>query len=384
VPDVVVVGGGIIGAACADELTRRGATVTLIERDELAAGASGRNQGLWVPPEDPALHPIATRSLTRYLEVADEAPLPVWIDRTPVGTVFVAIDAQALAPTRRILEGVSQEGLVEELDAAALADAEPEIARDVAGAWLIEGGHRLDPAALTVALALLAASRGAEIRHHLTVRALRTNGDRVTGVVSDDGPIDADEVVVAAGPWSPRLLEPAGVRVPVVGVRGWLVRVDPAEPLVRHLVRSVERVPDRIERPSAGEVARNGLPTSDDYGSVVHPHVDGTALVGSSGAAWLTPEPEDASVPQRILTDAIRVVPRLAEAPMLSSWWGLRPMTPDERPLIGRVREGLVVATGHGSEGVINGAGTAELVAATVSGEAPPFDAAPFDPFRFA
>jgi D-hydroxyproline dehydrogenase subunit beta len=384
VPDVVVVGGGIIGAACADELTRRGATVTLIERDELAAGASGRNQGLWVPPEDPALHPIAARSLTRYLEVADEAPLPVWIDRTPVGTVFVAIDAQALAPTRRILEGVSQEGPVEELDAAALADAEPEIARDVAGSWLIETGHRLDPAALTVALALLAASRGAEIRHHLTVRALRTNGDRVTGVVSDDGPIDADEVVVAAGPWSPRLLEPVGVRLPVVGVRGWLVRVDPAEPLVRHLVRTVERMPDRVERPSAGDVALNGLPTSDDYGSVVHPHVDGTALIGSSRAAWLTPEPEDASVPQRILTDAIRVVPRVAEAPMLSSWWGLRPMTPDERPLIGRVREGLVVATGHGSEGVINGAGTAELVAATVSGEAPPFDASPFDPFRFA
>jgi glycine/D-amino acid oxidase-like deaminating enzyme len=384
VPDVVVIGGGIIGAACADELTRRGAAVSLIERDELAAGASGRNQGLWLPPGDPALHPIAARSLSRYLEVADEAPLPVWIDRTPVGTVFVAIDDEALAPTRQILEGVSRDGLVEELDDVALAGAEPEISRDVAGAWLIDSGHRLDPAVLTVALALLAASRGAEIRHHLTARALRTNGDRVTGVITDEGAIDAEEVIVAAGPWSPRLLEPVGVRLPVIGVRGWLVRVDPTEPLVRHLVRTIERMPDRIERPSAGDVARNGLPTSDDYGSVVHPHVDGTALIGSSRAAWLTPEPEDASVPQRILTDAIRVVPKLAEAPMVSSWWGLRPMTPDERPLIGRVREGLIVATGHGSEGVINGAGTAELVTAIVSGEAPPFDAAVFDPFRFA
>jgi D-hydroxyproline dehydrogenase subunit beta len=384
VPDVVVIGGGIIGAACADAVTRRGATVTLIERDELAAGASGRNQGLWVPPEDPALHPIASRSLARYLEVADEAPLPVWIDRTPIGTVFVAVDDHALAPTRRILDGVSGNGRVEDLDEATLADAEPEIARDVAGAWLIDSGHRLDPAALTVGLALLAAAFGAEIRHHLTARALRTEGDRVIGVVTDDGPIDADDVIVAAGPWSPRLLESVGVRLPVIGVRGWLVRVDPAELLVRHLVRTVERMPDRVERPSAGDVARNGLPTSDDYGSVVHPHVDGTALIGSSRAAWLTPEPEDASVPQRILTDAIRVVPRLAEAPMVSSWWGLRPVTPDERPLIGRVRDGLIVATGHGSEGVINGAGTAELVAATLSGEAPPFDASPFDPFRFA
>jgi len=61
---------------------------------------------------------------------------------------------------------------------------------------------------------------------------------------------------------------------------------------------------------------------------------------GSSRAAWLTPEPEDPSVPQRLLTSAIRIVPRLADALMLSSWWGLRPMTPDQRPVIGRLRDG--------------------------------------------
>jgi D-hydroxyproline dehydrogenase subunit beta len=384
VPDVVVVGGGIIGAACADELTRRGATVTLIERDELATGASGRNQGLWVPPEDPALQLMAARSLLRYLRVAGEAPSPVWIDPRPIGTVYVAIDEDALAPTREMVQHVSTtEPRVEELDGVALAELEPEIARGVAGAWLVDAGHRLDPAGLTVGLALVAASRGATIRHHLSVRALRTSLDRVTGVVTDEGVIDADEVVVAAGPWSPGLLDPVGIRLPVIGVRGWLVRVDPAEPLVRHLIRTVERSPDRIERPTAGDIARNGLPVSDDYGSVVHPHVDGTALIGSSRAAWLTPEPEDPEVPRRILAEAIRVIPRLADTPVVSSWWGLRPMTPDERPLIGRVRDGLVVATGHGSEGVINGAGTAELVTATVLGEPAPFDSFAFDPFRF-
>jgi glycine/D-amino acid oxidase-like deaminating enzyme len=384
VPDVVVVGGGIIGAACADELTRRGASVMLIERDELAAGASGRNQGLWVPPEDPALQLMAARSLLRYLRVPEEAPLPVWIDPRPIGTVYVAVDDDALAATRGMIDRLSgTEPHIEQVDAAALRELEPAIAPDVAGAWLVDAGHRLDPAALTVGLALLAASRGAAIRHHLSVRALRTAGERITGVITDEGAIDADEVVVAAGPWSPRLLDPIGIRLPVTGVRGWLVHVDPSEPLVRHLIRTVERSPDRIERPTAGEVARGGLPMSDDYGSVVHPHVGGTALIGSSRAAWLTPEPEDPEVPRRILTEAIRVIPRLAEAPVISSWWGLRPMTPDDRPLIGRVRDGLVVATGHGSEGVINGAGTAELVAATVLGHVPPFEPFAFDPFRF-
>jgi len=384
VPHVVVVGGGIIGAACADELTRRGASVTLLERDELASGASGRNQGLWVPPEDPALHRIASRSLARYLEIADEAPLPFRIDPRPIGTVFVAVDEEDLTAAKDTLAAISAgDFAVTELDEATLAEAEPAVARDLAAAWFIDAGHRLDPAALTVALALLAASRGAVIRHHLSARALLTDRDRVTGVVTDEGKIAADEVVVAAGPWSPRLLEPLGIWLPVLGVRGWLVRVDPGSPLARHLVRTAEGN-GAVAAARAGDIARSGLPRSEGYGSIVHPYDDGTALIGSSRAAWLTPEPEDPSAPRQLLTNAIRIVPRLADAVMLSSWWGLRPMTPDERPVIGRVRDGLVVATGHGSEGVINGAGTAELVASIVLGERPPFDRSLFDPFRFA
>ncbi len=383
-PHVVVVGGGIIGAACADEFTRRGVSVTLLERDELASGASGRNQGLWVPPEDPALHQIASRSLARYLEIADEAPLPIGIDARPIGTVFVAVDEEALGAAKDTLAAISAGGFaVSELDDRALVVAEPGLARDLAAAWFIDAGHRLDPAALTIALALLAASRGAVIRHHLSARALTTDGDRVTGVVTDEGKIEGDEVVVAAGPWSPGLLEPLGFRLPVVGVRGWLVRVDPGEPLVRHLVRTAERN-GPVGAARVGDIARSGLPASDGYGSIVHPYDDGTALIGSSRGAWLTPEPEDPSVPRRLLTGAIRIVPRLADAAMVSSWWGLRPMTPDERPMIGRLGDGLVVATGHGSEGVINGAGTAELVASVVLGERPPFDASPLDPLRFA
>src|SRR5204863_5312447 len=156
----------------AAELTRRGASVTLLERDELASGASGRNQGLWVPPEDPALHRIASRSLARYLEIADEAPLPFRIDPRPIGTVFVAVDEEDLTAAKDTLGAISAGGFaVTELDEAALAGAEPAVARDLVAAWFIDAGHRLDPAALTVALALLAASRGAVIRHRLSARA---------------------------------------------------------------------------------------------------------------------------------------------------------------------------------------------------------------------
>ena len=77
-------------------------------------------------------------------------------------------------------------------------------------------------------------------------------------------------------------------------------------------------------------------------------------------------------------------MPALADAEFLGSWWGIRPVTPDDRPIVDRVRDGLVVATGHGALGVILGAGTAELVASQVLGSPAPFDAAPFRADRFA
>ena len=93
-----------------------------------------------------------------------------------------------------------------------------------------------------------------------------------------------------------------------------------------------------------------------EVGAILHLHPDGTVLVGSSRQAWITPT-QLPSVPRRQLAAAIALVPSLAETRVLSTWWGIRPITPDERPIVGIVRDGLVVATGHGSEGVILGAG---------------------------
>jgi glycine/D-amino acid oxidase-like deaminating enzyme len=105
--DVVVIGGGIIGAACADGLAASGAAVVLLERDVLAAGASGRNQGLFVTPSDPHLLPMAQSSLDVYLRIDDESPLQVGFDREPIGFLRIAegpgelegLEEQARAPS---------------------------------------------------------------------------------------------------------------------------------------------------------------------------------------------------------------------------------------------------------------------------------------------
>jgi D-hydroxyproline dehydrogenase subunit beta len=383
-PDVVVVGGGIIGAACAFELADRGASVTLLERGELAAGASGRNNGLWLTPPDEVLLPMARVSLDRYLELADDSPVPFHLDREPIGLVAVALDQADSAAGDELHEPYRRAGVhVERLEPSAVVELEPAIAQGNLGGWFVDHGHRLAPAALTVALALMAKDRGAVVRHHLPARAVLTTGSRVSGVATDEGLIESDEVVIAAGPWSSSLLDPVGALVPIAGARGWLVRLIPPPGLLRHLVASAgwEEATGRWEDGAvrAGALEQAAAATS----TLLHPASDGSVIAGSSRQPVITPEAEEPGVPATIIRGAIRLVPALTEAEVRSAWWGVRPMTPDERPLIGRVADGLTVAAGHGSEGVILGAGTGRLVAWQLLGGAAPFDPEPFDPLRF-
>jgi sarcosine oxidase subunit beta len=385
-PEVLVVGGGIIGAACSFELASRGAIVTLLEREELAAGASGRNNGLWVTPPDADLLAMARLSLARYLEIAEEAPVPFHLDREPIGLVAAAVTEAELAMGDGFHDPYREAGVdVERLEPADVLELEPAIAPDVLGGWLVDHGHRLAPDALTVSLALMAKERGATVRHHLPARTLLTDGARVVGVATDEGRIWADEVVIAAGPWSSSLLDPIGVPLPITGARGWLVRLVPPAALLRRLVACAgwEEATGRWEDGAAvraGKLEQAAVATS----TLLHPTSDGTVIAGSSRQRVITPEAEEPGVPAMIVRGAIRLVPALADSEVRSAWWGVRPMTPDARPLVGRVADGLTVAVGHGSEGIILGAGTGQLVASQLLGGDAPVDPEPFAPLRFA
>ena len=205
-PDVIVVGGGIVGAACALELAERGASVTLIEREQLAAGASGRNLGLLVMPDHADLVRMYRASVDRYLRALEDSPFDVFMDRDPCGGVQVALEPEDLEEAMANASFHAEHGIsVERLESRdAVRAVEPALAGDLPGVWYYDHGRRVDPGTLTVALATLATVRGAEVRHHLHVRAVHATGDRVRGVVTDEGIMAADAVVVAAGPWSPR------------------------------------------------------------------------------------------------------------------------------------------------------------------------------------
>jgi glycine/D-amino acid oxidase-like deaminating enzyme len=386
VPDVVVIGGGIVGTSSAYALARRGARVTLVERDELAAGASGRNQGWFVVSDDPPLTPMSLSSLAMYREVIDASPMPVRLDPDPLGHVMLASSPDGVEALRaRVREREAAGTRAERLDDAAIRDVEPALAGDLTEVWLLDQGRRIEPGALTVALALAAGELGAEVRRHTTVRALTSDGARVTGVVTDDGALPADVVVVAAGPWSAPLVRRLGVDLPVTGARGWIVELSAPPGLVRHLLEEEEAGPwDEPEvPPTAAELAAS---TGREPGvsALLHQSHDDAIVCGASHHPALRGEPEDIDAPARIVRRAVRVVPALAELPVRGIRWGIRPMSPDNRPIVGWLADGLLAATGHGPEGVLLGGGTGELVAALALGHDQPFDGAAFDPFRFA
>jgi glycine/D-amino acid oxidase-like deaminating enzyme len=129
----------------------------------------------------------------------------------------------------------------------------------------------------------------------------------------------------------------------------------------------------------ADSFGRDGAATA----TLLHPTTEGSLIAGSSRQPAISPGVDDVDVQGRIVRGAIRLVPSLAEAVVRSAWWGVRPMTPDERPVVGRLGPGVLVATGHGSEGVILARGTASLLTALLLDERPSLDPTPFDPARF-
>ena len=390
--DVVVVGGGILGCGIAARLAEGGAEVVLVERAQIAAGASGRNHGLIFRPEHPGVQPLARASMDAYRELCGATPIDLALDGNPVGLVIVVSEEAQWAAAEREAEVAARSGCpVERLDETGLRKIEPSLSEGHLGGFLIEDGYRVDPAALTLALAYEARASGAEVCTFTDVKQVLAAGGRVRGVATDRGVVEAPTVVDAAGPWAARLArtaspEPAGL--PIGGVRGWLLLTEAQPGLMCHIVESAGW------HLAAGDPGPGGVTVGDhgkggggrrDLGTLVQQNRGGQVLLGGSRAPALADAPEGADATAEIARRAAAMVPALALAAIAGVWSGVRPTSPDGFPLIGWVPgiDGLFVAGGHGGQGVTLGAGSARLAAQMLLGVEPFTDPAPYDPGRF-
>jgi glycine/D-amino acid oxidase-like deaminating enzyme len=376
-PDVIVVGAGVVGASCAYYLASSGARVKLLDRSFVASGSSGACEGnvlAWDKELEREL-PLALRSAELWAQLARELPDDFEYDRK--GSVVVAETDEELAASAeraQTLAGLGVKGEV--LDAGALRREEPYAAHDLPGGVLYPGDAQLEPRLATAALVKAAVAKGASLTIERSVdRLMRGRDGRVTGIETSGGRLAAGAVVIAAGVWTPALLETAGLSVPVTPRKGQIV--------------VLERSPVRFRRKlsEAGYVA---AVEADDaalqIAMVVESTPSGTALLGSSRQHVGFDREVDLAVAAAIARRAARFFPILHDARALRVYAGLRPLTPDHVPIVGPFTEApnLCVATGHEGAGIGLAPATGELVAAWHAGEPSPLPIEWFSPDRFA
>jgi D-hydroxyproline dehydrogenase subunit beta len=376
-PDVVVVGGGVVGAACAYALAGAGARVRLCERSFVASGSSGACEGnvlAWDKELEREL-PLALRSAELWQQLAHELPDGFEYDRK--GSVVVAeTEAELIAATERarLLAGHGVKGEV--LDAEALRREEPHVAHDLPGGVLYPADAQLEPRLATAALVRAAVNRGAVVTTDEPVeRIVRGADGRACAVRTARGEIPCDAVVVAAGVWTPQLLQTANLTVPVTPRKGQIV--------------VLERSPVRFRRKlsEAGYVAAVEADEAElQVAMVVESTRSGTALLGSSREHVGFDREVELSVAAAIARRAARFFPVLRDARALRVYAGLRPLTPDHVPIVGPFAEApnVCVATGHEGAGIGLAPATGELVAAWYAGTPTPLPLAWFSPDRFA
>ena len=359
--EVIVIGGGAIGAACARELARSGRQVTVLERgtDE---GASWRAAAGMLAPqiealaEDP-LFELGLAGRERFADLAGPLLESTGIDIQfwQEGIARLATDDADVATLKSRVAWQRQQGhLSEWFDAGEVRARWPWLGASHGALWAPKEAA-LDPGRLVQALLEDARLAGATIRQE-NVRGLERRGDRVVGVIGEDR-YSADHVVLAAGAWSPGV---SGVPrpLPVVPVRGQMVSFP---------------WPDGVER-------------SIVYGKHVYLVARGNeALAGSTMEhAGFAPEVTPAGL-ANIITAATALCPALAKLEVNRTWAGLRPVTPDGLPILGREpqAEGLWYATGHGRNGILLAAISGLLITQLINGEPPEEDLSAFRPERF-
>lgn len=378
-PDVVVIGAGIVGAACAQALATAGFKVVVLERGSIAGGTSGAGEGnVLVSDKEPGPElELALLSSRLWRDLRDELGAEA-IEYEAKGGVVVATSATVAEDLLRHTDLQRRAGVeVKDVDATTLLELEPNLAPAMAaGAWYPQDAQ-VQPMLATAHLLRRARALGAAVQPATTVVGFLRDGDAITGVVTDSPTVPAIRarwVINAAGTWAGRIAELAGSSLPVLPRRGFILVTEPLPRVIRHKVYTAEYL---------ANVASNdaGLETS----VVVEGTQSGTVLIGASRERVGFDRTVSLTVVRRLARQAVRLFPFLADVTLLRTYLGFRPYCPDHLPVIGPDPRapGLIHACGHEGAGIGLAPATARLVADQILGRVPTIDDTPFRSDRF-
>ena len=364
--DAIIIGAGIVGAACAAECAREGLSVAIVEAGIIGGGATAAGMGHLVVMDDSE----AQFALTRYSqqlwdEISEE--LPREVEHDACGTIWIAADDEEMDEARRKEKFYSARGVgVEVLDARALAEAEPNLRPGLIGGLRVPGDSVIYPPCAAQFFVDQAVAKGAVLFVGKAVENITADGVRLR----DGSSISAGVIVNATGSWSTALTPGLDVKKR----KGHLVITDRYPNVLKH------------ELVELGYLKSAHSLTSDSVAFNIQPRRTGQLLIGSSRQYGIDHSKVEASILTRMLDRAIEYLPALRRLSSLRAWTGFRAATPDKLPLIGPHVEHhrLYLATGHEGLGITTSLGTAKLLVAQIVNREPAIPIAPYLPARMS
>jgi len=377
--DVVIIGGGCMGASVAYHLSRRGVTdVVLIEREKmLATGSTGRNAGgVRHQFSNAANIRLSIESIGFLERFADQVGHP--IDFHQDGYLFLLSSSSSVETFRRNVALQRSLGVdVEWLDADGAARLAPGLNTEgVAAATFCQRDGVADPNGVTMGFAKAAQTAGASVERDTEVTGIRIESNRIAGVETTRGTIETRTVVNAAGPWARQVGRMAHVDVPV-------------DPFRRHIFIAGEPTSAESRIPNPIPIWPPTRILVIDFETTFYFHREGAGLLFGMGDPGETPT-FDVTVQWDFLPQVIEVaverLPALADASISHAWAGLYEVTPDANPLIGPVQEvpGFFLINGFSGHGFQHSPAAGRILADVIAGRDPQFDLTPFALERFA
>ncbi|MFC0506539.1 NAD(P)/FAD-dependent oxidoreductase [Micromonospora costi] len=375
--DLVVVGAGVVGAASAYFAALAGLRVVVVERGAIAGGTSSAGEGnLLVSDKEPGPElDLALYSQRIWRDdLAEHGHL--WEFESKGGLVVAASEG-SVAALRGLAVHQRRAGVeVHDVGRAGLRDYEPHLDGLLAGGAFYPQDAQVQPMLVAAHLLRLARERGAQVRTRTEVTGFLRDGARVTGVRTPGGDVAAGAVLNAAGTWAGDVAGLAGVRVPVLPRRGFILVTQPMPPgTIRHKVYAAEYVGDVASSDAA-------LQTSP----VVEATAGGTILIGASRERVGFDRTMSVPAVATLAAKAIALFPMLRDVRAMRTYLGFRPYCPDHLPVIGPDPRapGLWHACGHEGAGIGLSVGTGKLISQALTGAATDLDLTPFAPDRFA
>ena len=411
--DVIVIGGGVVGVCTAYYMQKAGINVTLLEQNRICSGSSWGNAGWLVPshsvplarpgavtqglkwmlnPESPFyIKPRLSLDLINWLlrfrraanlsslrevlgplvelgEVSLQLYAELEKEETSLNSHYAQKGLIALyATTDWLKEGIEEANLLNEfgvhsqtLDTEQVLDMDPAVKPTIAGGVYYPDEAHVKPDDLVKGLASIINERGVKLHENTAVTGFNTSGGKIKSVLTTNGVFTADEVVLATGAWSPRVAQELKLDLPIQPAKGYSISFeDIANPPLFPLMLAESKVGVTPMGPVlrfAGTLELSGLNTDINDRRL--------GAIRRAGDKFLTTD----------ITDASEVV-----------WCGMRPLTPDSVPIIGRASQldNLILATGHSMTGVTLGAVTGKLATQIVTGQRTAVNMSPFSPMRF-